>query len=165
MMTAADVLEVLGRLEAVGVRVWVDGGWGVDALVGETTRVHADLDLVVLAPELGAVRSLLGEVGYRTVLRDWLPTSIALADGQGREVDLHPVTPTSDGGGDQPQLGGGSFHYPPPTSGVIGGRRVACVDAATQVRCHLGYPPQAKDRHDLRGLHKRLGVELPTPYQ
>lgn len=165
MMTASDVLEVLGRLEVAGLTVWVDGGWGVDALVGETTRDHADLDLVVLAPELGAVRSLLGEVGHRTVLRDWLPTSIALADGQGREVDLHPVTPTSDGGGDQPQLGGGSFHYPPPTSGVIGGRRVACVDAATQVRCHLGYLPQAKDRHDLRLLHERLGVELPTPYQ
>lgn len=165
MMTASDVLEVVGRLEAAGLAVCVDGGWGVDALVGETTRGHADLDLVVLAPELGAVRSLLGEVGYRTVLRDWLPTSIALADGQSREVDLHPVTPTSDGGGDQVQPGGGSFHYPPPTSGVIGGRRVACVDAATQVRCHLGYPPQAKDRHDLRRLHERLGVELPTPYQ
>jgi lincosamide nucleotidyltransferase A/C/D/E len=73
MMTASDVLEVLGRLEAAGLAVWVDGGWGVDALVGETTREHADLDLVVLAPELGAVRSLLGELGYRTVLRDWLP--------------------------------------------------------------------------------------------
>jgi lincosamide nucleotidyltransferase A/C/D/E len=119
----------------------------------------------VAAPELAAVRSLLGEAGYQTVLRDWLPTSIALADTQGREVDLHPVTPTADGGGDQPQPGGGSFHYPPPTSGVIGDRRVACVDAATQVRCHLGYPPQAKDRHDLRRLHERLGVELPTPYQ
>ena len=93
MMTASDVLEVLGRLDAAGLRVWVDGGWGVDALVGETTREHADLDLVVAAPELGAIRSLLGEVGYRTVLRDWLPTAIALADGQGREVDLHPVTP------------------------------------------------------------------------
>jgi lincosamide nucleotidyltransferase A/C/D/E len=165
MMTASDVLEVLGRLEAAGLAVWVDGGWGVDALVGETTREHADLDLVVLAPELGAVRSLLGEVGYRTVLRDWLPTSIALSGTRGREVDLHQVTSTSDGGGDQPQPGGGSFHYPPPTSGVIGGRRVACVDAGTQVRCHLGYPPQAKDRQDLRRLHERLGVELPMPYQ
>src|SRR4029453_11657416 len=121
MMTASDVLEVLGRLEAAGLAVWVDGGWGVDALVGETTREHADLDLVVLAPELGAVRSLLGEVGYRTVLRDWLPTSIALSGTRGREVDLHQVTSTSDGGGDQPQPGGGSFHYPPPPPGVSAG--------------------------------------------
>ena len=39
-MTAADVVEVLEWLEAVGVRAWVDGGWGVDALVGEATRAH-----------------------------------------------------------------------------------------------------------------------------
>jgi lincosamide nucleotidyltransferase A/C/D/E len=165
MMTASDVLAVLARLEAAGLTAWVDGGWGVDALVGETTRDHADLDLVVLAPQLAAVRSLLEEAGYGTVLRNWLPTSIALADGQGRQVDLHPVTPTADGGGDQAQLDGGSFHYPPPTAGVIGGRTVACVDADTQVRCHLGYPPQAKDRQDMRRLHQRLGVTLPAAYR
>jgi lincosamide nucleotidyltransferase A/C/D/E len=28
-----DVLEVVGRLEAAGVEVWLDGGWGVDALL------------------------------------------------------------------------------------------------------------------------------------
>jgi lincosamide nucleotidyltransferase A/C/D/E len=160
MMTASDVLGVLARLEAAGLTAWVDGGWGVDALIGETTRRHGDLDLVVLAPEVTAVRSVLAEGGYGTVLRDWLPTSIALADGQGREVDLHPVTPTGDGG-DQALPDGGRFHYPPPTFGVIGGQRVPCVDADTQVRCHLGYPPQAKDLEDLRQLHQRLGVTLP----
>ncbi len=165
MMTASDVLAVLARLEAAGLTAWVDGGWGVDALVGETTRDHADLDLVLLTPQLAAVRSLLAEAGYGTVLRNWLPTSIALADGEGREVDLHPVTPTSDGGGDQAQLDGGSFHYPPPTVGVIGGQPVDCVDADTQVRCHLGYPPQAKDHQDMRQLHRRLGVTLPGAYR
>jgi hypothetical protein len=56
-----------------------------------------------------------------------------LTDGQGREVDLHPLTPTAGGGGDQALPGGGSFHSPPPTLGVIGGQQVACVDADTQV--------------------------------
>jgi lincosamide nucleotidyltransferase A/C/D/E len=75
------------------------------------------------------------------------------------------VTPTADGGDDQALPGGGSFHYPPPTLGVIGGQQVACVDATTQVRCHLGYDPQPKDREDLRKLHERLGVTLPGPYR
>jgi lincosamide nucleotidyltransferase A/C/D/E len=165
MMTASDVLGVLALLEAAGLTAWVDGGWGVDALLEETTRDHADLDLVVLAPQLTAVCSVLTDAGYATVLRDLLPTSIALADGQGREVDLHPVTPTPGGGGDQTLEGGGSFHYPSPTLGAIGGRPVACVDADTQVRCHLGYPPQPKDREDMRRLHERLGVQLPVAYQ
>jgi lincosamide nucleotidyltransferase A/C/D/E len=46
-MTAADVVEILGWLGAASVDVWLDGGWGVDALVGEQTREHKDLDLIV----------------------------------------------------------------------------------------------------------------------
>ena len=80
MMTATDVLGVLSRLEAAGLTAWVDGGWGVDALLEETTRDHGDLDVAVLLPQLEAVRAVLAEAGYGTVLRDWLPTSLALAD-------------------------------------------------------------------------------------
>lgn len=39
-----------------------------------------------------------------------------------------------------------------------------CVDAATQVRCHLGYEPSGKDRVDMLRLRDRFGIELPAPY-
>ncbi len=42
MMQAHDVLEVINQLENVDVSVWLDGGWGVDALVGTQTREHSD---------------------------------------------------------------------------------------------------------------------------
>ncbi len=29
-----EVLAILGAVEATGTRLWVAGGWGVDALVG-----------------------------------------------------------------------------------------------------------------------------------
>jgi hypothetical protein len=36
MMSAADALAVIRALEAAGIDVWLgDGGWGVDALLGE----------------------------------------------------------------------------------------------------------------------------------
>ena len=164
MMTAPDVLDVLSLLDGDGLTAWVYGGWGVDALLGETTRDHGDLDLAVLLPQLGAVRSALAEAGYGTVLRDWLPTSLALAGHAGREIDLHVLRPTSDGGGDQTLPDGGSFHYPPPVRGTIAGRPVRCIDADTQLRCHLGYQPTTKDREDMGRLRDRLGVELPVPY-
>jgi lincosamide nucleotidyltransferase A/C/D/E len=164
MMAEADLLDVVGLLQKVGVRAWVDGGWGVDALAGRTTREHADLDLVVPLVDLDVVRRVLGEAGYCTVLRDWLPTALALTDGQGHEIDLHPVARTVDGGGDQAQPEGGSFHYPRPVEGVIDGHRVPCVDALTQVRCHLGYEPSDKDRRDTALLAESCGVELPPPY-
>jgi lincosamide nucleotidyltransferase A/C/D/E len=162
-MNADDVLATLKLLDDAGTNTWVDGGWGVDALLGETSRTHADLDLVVSADDLPAVRAALANAGFHRILRDWLPTALAVADETGREVDLHPVSPTPDGGGDQRQPDGGTFHYPPPVAGTIGGRPVRCIDAQTQVLCHLGYEPTVKDRSDM-GRLARLGITLPVPY-
>jgi lincosamide nucleotidyltransferase A/C/D/E len=162
-MTAADVLEILGLLERAGVQPWVDGGWGVDALLGEQTRPHDDLDLAIPVGGVEAARRALEGVGFDTV-RDWLPVALAMRDPSGREVDLHPLAPTPDGGGDQAQRDGPPFHYRRPVRGRVAGRAVLCVPAETQVRAHLGYPPTAKDHRDLRLLGERLGLDLPAPY-
>lgn len=45
MMTEQDVLEIVCVLEARGISVWLDGGWGVDALLGTQRRRHKDLDV------------------------------------------------------------------------------------------------------------------------
>jgi len=152
VMTASGVFTVLSALRAAGATAWVDGGWGVDALLGRTTREHSDLDLVVLMPELDVVRAALADIGFGTVLRDWLPAALALADLMGSEVDLHPVTPDGLGGGHQELPDGDRFYYPRPVAGQIDGVVVDCVDAATQVLAHQGYTPSAKDLADLRLL-------------
>jgi lincosamide nucleotidyltransferase A/C/D/E len=157
MMREQDVLDVLSLLARAGLTAWVDAGWGVDALLGTTTREHDDLDLVVRLDEIDQVRAALAQAGFRIVLRDWLPTALAVADAAGRSVDLHPVTRSRDGGGDQAQLDGGRFHYPPPVRGLIGGRPVSYVDATTQLFCHSGYEPTEKDRRDVAHLHRRFG--------
>ena len=36
-MYADQVLEMLAHLQAAGVRTWIGGGWGIDALIGEQT--------------------------------------------------------------------------------------------------------------------------------
>ncbi|WP_158676899.1 GNAT family N-acetyltransferase [Wenjunlia vitaminophila] len=164
MLSEPDVLDVLHLLANAGATVWVDGGWGVDALVGETTRAHSDLDLVVLSDELDVVRTILAEAGFTEVVRDWLPTALAVADGAGREIDLHPITGSSGEGGYQLLPGNERFHYPPPTTGMIGGHEVQCVDAATQVQCHLGYEPTEKDRRDMLRLRASTNVRLPKEY-
>ena len=50
MMLADDVALVVTALAEAGVAAWLDGGWGVDALLGEQTREHDDLDLVMASP-------------------------------------------------------------------------------------------------------------------
>ena len=38
-MSSDDVVQILDRLAACGIEAWVDGGWGVDALLGDQTRL------------------------------------------------------------------------------------------------------------------------------
>jgi lincosamide nucleotidyltransferase A/C/D/E len=64
MMTVDDVIEVLDRLAIAGVEIWLDGGWGVDALVGRQTRAHADLDLALARSDLELAATALGEAGF-----------------------------------------------------------------------------------------------------
>ena len=163
-MTAEAVLQVLELLQRGQVLAVVDGGWGIDALLGRQTRPHSDLDLVVASREVPAAQAALTDAGF-VVLRDWLPAAVAYAHPDGREVDLHPITPTADGGGDQELSGGPPFHYGPPVRGRIAGAPVQCVNGDTQLRAHCGYLPTAKDRADVAALAAHLRVEPPSPYR
>ena len=88
-MTAADVVEILGWLRAASADVWLDGGWGVDALVGEQTREHQDLDLIVRDVHEPRMREVLATHGFMQV--GGVPQFFVLADERGREVEVHPV--------------------------------------------------------------------------
>jgi lincosamide nucleotidyltransferase A/C/D/E len=46
-MSSEDTLELYDSLEHLGVRIWLDGGWGVDALLAKQIRTHKDLDIVI----------------------------------------------------------------------------------------------------------------------
>lgn len=163
-MTAASAVDLLRLLEDARVIPWVDGGWGVDALLGCQTRPHADLDIVIPESAVPAAREVLTAGGF-TVLRDWLPTALAMRHADGREVDLHPITPTEDGGGDQQLFPPDPpFHYDAPATGVINGTRVTCVDAATQLLAHTGYEPQPEDHADVAALVARFRLPLPSGY-
>src|SRR5919206_1484702 len=63
-MDAARVLELLAHLTAREIPVWLDGGWAVDALLGEQTRPHDDLDLVSRLEDSEQIENALGARGY-----------------------------------------------------------------------------------------------------
>ena len=163
-MESHDVLTLLSALDELGVHYWLDGGWGVDCLLGEQTRQHSDLDLVVYRNDLRLVTVHLNAHGFH-VIRDWLPTSIAFRDQSDREVDLHPVDPTADGGGDQVLPDDHeTWHYAPPVEGSIHGRSIPCAPAQDQVLMHTGYALRAVDCEDVRRLAQRFDVLLPEPF-
>lgn len=163
VMTDVQALAVLDELQSAEMVLWVDGGWGIDALIGRQTRPHDDLDLVVAADQIETVYGMLVAAGF-AVERNWLPTAVALRHVDGRAVDLHPVELTPDGGGDQILRDGSRWHYDAPVEGIIGDRHVRCCSVSTQMRSHLGYEPDADDIADLRALADCFGLPLPTHY-
>ncbi len=64
MIRSDDDAEILARLAACGIEVWVDGGWGGDALLGEQTRAHDDLDLVIACDDCSTARDGLAPLGF-----------------------------------------------------------------------------------------------------
>ena len=63
MLDASDVLVVLDQLDQAGQVVWLDGGWGVDALLGHHSRPHQDLDLVIARDDCAAAEAALAGMG------------------------------------------------------------------------------------------------------
>ena len=166
-MTERAVLGVLAALDSAGIRVWLDGGWGVDALLGVQTRAHDDLDLVVDSAELPRVFAVLTSLGFRMDV-DWLPTRAAFGAPDGRRVDLHPVSFDGDGTGWQARAGADGTDAPYPKSefvtGRVGDRVVGCTSARLQVAHHCGYEPGERDRADMTRLAEVYTIALPDPY-
>jgi lincosamide nucleotidyltransferase A/C/D/E len=162
-MEAEEVARIVDALERRGVGVWLDGGWGVDALLGEQVREHDDLDLVVELDATQVLTAALGRLGYARVAGD-PPSSFVLVDEAGRQVDVHPVKVDDDGGGVYRMEDGRDWTYPAEGfsgRGRVGDTTVRCLSPATQVLVHSGYELTAKDYIELRLLHERFGVELP----
>ncbi len=149
----AEVLDVLTALSAMGSRFWLEGGWGVDALVGRQTRSHRDLDIDLDARCEEPALAVLAAMGY-TVETDWRPNRVELrAPGRGR-VDLHPLLIDHDGTARQAALDGG-FHVFPRSffvTGSLAGVPVPCVSVTAQRLFHTGYEPRDIDLHDLAVL-------------
>ena len=163
-MDAREVVALVDLLEVAGVPVWLDGGWGVDALLEAQSRSHKDVDLIVALADSDPLTRLLEEHGYR-VKEGGRPENFVLADQGGREVDVHVVEFDAQGNGIYQMENGELWVFP--TEGFSGrgrvlGVEVRCLSPEVAVACHAsGYTPQEKDFADMELLQRRFGVELP----
>jgi FMN phosphatase YigB (HAD superfamily) len=168
-MTGTGVVGILGLLEDGGIEVWIDGGWGVDALIGRQTRPHDDIDLVLRKNDIDRLTDVLGAAGFRRVEEGARPFNFVMADGRGREVDLHGVVfdPSGNGlYGPQPEDGSGRV-YPAAAfmgTGVINSESVHCMTAEYQMANHASYDPGEADVHDVQLLHETFGIALPDGF-
>jgi lincosamide nucleotidyltransferase A/C/D/E len=166
-MNITDVVDLYTHLTALGIEVWLDGGWGVEALLGEQTRPHADVDIIVQHRDVPRLRDFLESHGYADVPRDdTSPWNFVLGDPTGRLVDVHAVTLDAAGNGlyGPPEKG---VMYPAGSltgSGTVGGQPVKCIAPEYLVQFHTGYPLRPTDFQDVAALCARFGIDLPAEY-
>jgi lincosamide nucleotidyltransferase A/C/D/E len=143
--------------------VTLDGGWGVDALLGEQTRAHSDVDIVIAYKDVNRLRALLEEQGYTDVPRpDTREVNFVLGDDQGHLVDIHTYTLDRV---NHPEQG---LDYPLESlngKGTILGYPVRCIDIENMVQFHSGYELDENDYHDVKVLCQRFSIELPAEYE
>jgi len=97
-MTSTTLAELLQLFERAAIPVWLDGGWGVDALLQTQTRTHRDVDIVVPVADVPRLQELLALRGF-AVREGKPPNSFVLANDAGLEVDVHAITHDDDGNG------------------------------------------------------------------
>jgi lincosamide nucleotidyltransferase A/C/D/E len=152
-MQPAEVFRVLDALAESGIPAWLQGGWGVDALVGRQTRAHRDVDLDIDASQEAEALSVLRRLGYE-IETDWRPNRVELTAAGRGWVDLHPLQFDSDGNARQAGLDGQFYDLPKAyfARGRLAGRAVKCLSLQAQRSFHTGYPPRPIDLHDLAQL-------------
>jgi lincosamide nucleotidyltransferase A/C/D/E len=162
-MSGDVVVQLLQLFDQHGIKVVVDGGWGVDALLGEQTRVHGDLDIALEHKDVPKLRALLEAVGYRDVPRDdTRDCNFVMGDEHGHEVDFHSYTFDTHG-----TLVFG-VEYPLDSldgTGFIQGYPVRCISAEWMVKFHSGYALDEHDYRDVSALCERFGIALPAEYE
>ncbi len=184
-MNEQDVLKLYTLLGDHGVQLWLDGGWGIDALLGRQTRPHKDLDAFVAFADLPTLTTVLSQQGFglkqiweenqwlrhvgpvplisNPATGDEIATAFVLNDARGRELDCH-VLHIDEHGYPTPAWRCRLAFAPDDLSGqgMIAGVPVQCLSAAMHMGTHTGYQLQAKDKQDLRHLHEQFGIAYPA---
>jgi lincosamide nucleotidyltransferase A/C/D/E len=176
MVTPDDVIHLYRVLESHSIQIWLTGGWGIDALLGENTRSHKDLDILMLVEDVKRLNDLLAKDGY-SLKEYWsenqftvdaggnmIATGYVLHDTAGHELDVHAFRFDLHGNGIPAwEVEEGFVLTPPDLSGVgiINTTQVRCQSAQHQMLCHTGYAIPPHQWPDLEALHEKLGVEFP----
>ncbi len=162
-MDAREVLELVQLFENNNIAVFIDGGWGVDALLGTQTRQHEDLDIALQHKDVPKLRTLLALRGYTEIPRDDThECNFVLADNKGHQVDVHSYTFDANGN----NIYGVAYPFESLTgTGIIDGYRVNCISPEWMVKFHSGYELDENDYHDVKALCDRFGIPLPHEYE
>jgi lincosamide nucleotidyltransferase A/C/D/E len=161
-MTANDTISIVQLFERHHLNFYIDGGWGVDALLGKQTRTHADLDIAIQYKDVAQIRSLLEARGYKDLPRnDTSDYNFVLGDNQGHQIDIHSYTfDLADN-----NVYGVAYPFDSLTgTGSVNGHPVKCISPEWMVKFHCGYKFDENDYY-VKALCQRFNIIMPLEYK
>lgn len=167
-MQQQEVVDFYNKFENLGIKIWIDGGWGVDALLGRQTRPHKDLDIAIQLKDVSTLREMLGAQGFKEIkLEDAKPHNFVLGDHKGHEIDVHVIVIDEKGNGIYgPAENGEMFPAASLTGiGIINSQPVRCISAEWMIKFHSGYELKEKDFKDVSALCQKFRIPLPEEYK
>jgi lincosamide nucleotidyltransferase A/C/D/E len=167
-MQLEHVIALCRSLDKANLSFWVDGGWGVDALLGEQTRPHSDLDLAVQCDDLPAFQRALELQGFARADRrgdaywNWVLRHI-----DSRSVDLHGFVLDEQGNGILGDPANGEMFPAGAFDGIgtLSGMNVRCIAPQFVLGFRNGFDPRDVDHHDVAALCNRFDLALPSRFQ
>lgn len=175
MVSDQDAVRICRDLVSQQISVWIVGGWGIDALLGEQTRPHKDLDVLLLVDDVVRAREYLARDGYHVEMlwseNRWdvdvngveVPTAFVLQDTDGRQVDAHAMRLDDQGNGLPAWEAEGLILTPDHLGGkgLIAGVTVCCVSPEMQILGHTGYDLPDAHKKDVQLLCERFDLSMP----
>ena len=166
-MEEQDVIDLLDKLQSLDIKIWIDGGWAVDALLGKQTRFHKDLDIVIQQKDVAVLRQFLEARGYSEVKVDIArPHNFVLADEREHEIDVHAIVFNDKGDGIYGPIENNE-EYPAASlsgHGKIGNLDVSCITPEYVVKFHRGYALTRTDYEDVLAICERFNLMIPDEY-
>jgi lincosamide nucleotidyltransferase A/C/D/E len=163
-MDADRVLDLLAVLATAGIPVWLDGGWAIDALLGEQTRQHDDLDLVARLEDSTGIEQTLRQLGY-ALAGGGSPLSFELVDADGHQVDVHPAAFNTTGDGIYKMEDGTDWIFPAVGFNGVGriqDRQVPTLTPEVVLVNHTtGYALDEQHQRDVEALCAHYRIPIP----
>jgi hypothetical protein len=167
-MDAAEQLEAIAEVTALGIEVWLRGGWAMDFFLGHVTRPHRDVDWFAWFSDANQIATALTSQGYELLPEPAHDRQLDFVRG---ELDLSFALIAKDEAGrvivpSGPWAGqrwpDGMLDWP---AGRIGDLRCPIISPAAQIEIKEmmplwvpGMPRRPKDAEDIALLQTALAA-------
>jgi lincosamide nucleotidyltransferase A/C/D/E len=156
-MKALKVIEIYSLLKDNQIQIWIDGGWGIDALLQRQTRNHSDLDIVIEKRNVEKALNILKSLDFSEIPKDDSRPWNFIWGHKSDHIDFHVIEFDRAGNG----IYGLKDQYPNYAfgwTGVILKTIVKCISPKYQIESHSGYELKVKDYSDVSALCGKFGI-------